>query len=229
MTVHVVIPHRPGDRQRARNTATVQSWWLHTFGLGTNVCDDPNPTGFNRGRALNAGVADLGADPFDVLVLTDGDLIPDQRAIEQAIGAVAAGSARGYVVPFTEVRYLSAGATEAVHAGDAPTDHELDGVWDRRSTGGINVMRVATFEAAAGFDPRFTGWGFEDSAWDIAVSTLVAPTRWMAGPVWHLWHPPARDPEHPSYQAGLDLCRRYEDAYGDVAAVRALIDERAAE
>lgn len=229
MTVHVVIPHRATDPTRSANCAVVANWWAEAMRLRVNLCDDPNPGGFNRGRALNAGVRALGAERFDVLVLADGDLIPDRGSIEQAIGAVAAGSAPGYVVPFTEVRYLSQGSTAAVVDGDeAPHDGEVEGVWDRLSTGGINVVRVETFERVRGFDPRFTGWGFEDAAWDIAVSTLVGPTRWIPGAVYHLWHPPGRDPEASTYQAGLDLCRRYEAAAGAEnpgSAVRALIEE----
>lgn len=222
--VHVVMPLRPGDDQRTRNAAVTARWWTD-LGLRPNLCDDPNPDDFNRGRALNAGVEELGANLGDVLILTDGDLLPTEAAIEQAIGAVVARTAPGFVVPFTEVRYLNEAATDAAHRGTLLPDL-TEGVWDRPSTGGINIMRVSTFERCHGFDPRFTGWGFEDAAFDIAAHALAGPTRWMPGHVLHLWHPPGRNPEAPSYDAGLVLCRRYEAAAGDEAAVRELIRER---
>lgn len=231
MAVLVLIPYRArargGSDERARNADVVWSWWHH-LGLRPVIGDDPNPGTFNRGRALNAAVVRAQPKPGDVLVLSDADLIPDFAALERAVGMVALGHA-GMVVPFTEVRYLSERASIEVHAAAAelPDHPELDGVWDRLSTGGLNVLSFDLFAAVDGFDPRFTGWGFEDAAFDAACSTLGQATVHLPGPIHHLWHPPARDSNHPTYEPGLALCRRYETAAGDPEAMRALIKERA--
>lgn len=231
MTVLVLVPYRPrqrgGSDVRARNADVVWSWWHRRYGLQPIVGDDPNPDTFNRGRALNAAALRAQPRPGDVLVLADADLVPTGSAIDAAVGAVALGH-RGMVVPFAEVRYLSEAESVAVHdhGGVMRDDPDLDGVWDRRSTGGINVVSADLFDAVGGFDPRFEGWGFEDAAFDIACAAIGAPTSWIDAPVWHLWHPPARDPNAPTYEASLALCRRYEAAAGSSVAVRALIEER---
>lgn len=232
MTVHVLIPYRPrsrgGSDVRARNADVVWSWWHRHYGARPVVGDDPNPSSFNRGRAINVAALRAQPRPGDVLVLADADLIPHGPALEEAVGAIALGGHRGMIVPFTEVRYLSEPEAAAVHdaGGAMRADPDLDGVWDWLSTGGINVLSADLFDEVGGFDPRFEGWGFEDAAFDIACAALGEPTRWVTAPVWHLWHPPSRDPAAPTYETSLALCRRYEAAAGSVAAVRALIEER---
>lgn len=233
MSVHVIMPFRSGDEWRDPSAAVVTRWWKDELGLDVTRCDDPNPCGFNRGRAINRAVdGGLGGimrwSPHDVLVFTDADVIPARINVERAIGQVVAGRP-AYAVPFTEVRYLTPDATRAVQAGHPLEDrHELyEGVWERLSTGGLNVLTVQTWCRAGGFDPRFTGWGFEDAAFDIAARTLTGrPPAWVDGPLTHLWHPPARDPESEAYQHGLALCRRYEAADGDHVAVAGLVSER---
>ena len=51
------------------------------------------------------------------------------------------------------------------------------------------------YDQAGGFDPRFVGWGGEDTSLGAALTTLVGPPARLEASVWHLWHPgPNRPP-----------------------------------
>lgn len=224
--VSLVIPWRPGPGRDHRALDFVTGMYRTALGIELEVivADDAG-TPFNRGRALNAGVAQSRGE---VLVLADADLVVPLDAIDSAVWTAAAV---GYVVPFTEVAFLDEDLTADVLNGDATAPDAAEAAADvfaRRSTGGCNVITRDHFDAVGGFDPRFAGWGFEDAAFDTAVSTLVGPGYWPPESVRavHLWHPTARDPETPEHQQSLALCRRYEQAHGDRRAVETLIAER---
>lgn len=238
MTVHIVIPYRAGDSARDASFAVVARWWTDFTGGDLIACDDPDPDRFNRGRAINAGVRRLlehvaGIRSDDFLVAADADLIPSEHAVAECIGRLHAQPGRyAYAVPFAQVEYVSRAATSEVHAGANPwaPGIEIEGVWDRLSTGGITIVTVHAWALAQGFDPRFHGWGFEDAAFDIAARTLTGthPFHRHGSTVRHLWHPrPAeQDAGDAGYQASLALCHRYEDADGNPDALGALLRER---
>lgn len=229
--VALVMPWRPSTPEREATMHFVHDHLLHALGPVEVVLADDDHLTFNRGRALNLGVARTSAS---VLVLADADLWVPTDALQRAVANVDIAS---YVVPFRELIALDAVASERIVAGTMAVDHdwrtempehiELD--WPRRSTGGLNVLRRDVFDAAGGFDPRFVGWGYEDSAFDIALSTLVGPPIWLDACAVHLWHPVDATRHDSGLQAeGLALCRRYEEASGDADKVRTLIEERAA-
>jgi len=222
----VVIPFRATTPERERSRAFVEDWLYRTLGdPDTVLADDPGPD-FNRGRALNAGA---GAATGDTLVFADADLVVPGDVLLGALRAVEAGAA--LVVPFSSVLGLGEAATEGVLSVGRPPwgpwdDSDIEYRWNRLSTGGINVLRRTTFETAGGFDERFAGWGYEDAAFASAVETLVGPLEWLDGAAVHLWHPrdPTRRGDLPS--VGRELVGRYSAAWGDAAAMKALIASR---
>jgi hypothetical protein len=220
MDVSVIIPFRGGDYWRDNALAYVVAALESQLSFELVLADDPHPT-FNRGRAINAGVRQSTAD---VLVFADADLWVPPAALRYAITVV---HEYGMVVPFDHLIGLTAGATEEVFAGADPAriwpqDHvELD--WRRKSVGGCNIVRREVFDLAGGFDERFEGWGFEDSAFEAAVSTLAGPVGWVPARAVHLYHP--TDPTRGTdlTDAGRDLADTYQLAYGNVDKMLELI------
>jgi len=223
----VVIPYRLTP-ERERLLLYVLAWLTEaTAGIDATatVADDAHPD-FNRGRAINAGVAQTDGD---VLAFVDADLMVPGEAFRAGLEAVKNGAAM--VVPFTRREELTAKATAKVLAGADPwgpwEEDDFEYVMNNRGTGGINILTRATFEAAGGFDPRFAGWGYEDSAFADAVETLVGPVEWLSGTAVHLWHPLDPTRHNPALaEAGTELCKRYTAAWGNREAMRALIAER---
>lgn len=226
--IALIIPWRGTDPAREAAFDFVARHLCHVLEPdAVIVADDPHDT-FNRGRALNAGVERSGAGPDDVLVFADADLWVPGTALESALTLVDGAS---YVVPFDRLVALDGPTSVRVIEGRAYPhqlwgDDALEYRWERRSTGGCNVLRRSTFDAVGGFDPRFAGWGGEDGAWDAAVTALVGPASYVHAEAVHLHH--AHDATRGTQltEDAMALARRYDAAAGDTEAIRALLAER---
>jgi hypothetical protein len=81
-----------------------------------------------------------------------------------------------------------------------------------------------------GFDPLFSGWGYEDIGFKIACETLSGkPMVKLSAAMFHLWHTTSHEnnPREATYQANVARNERYQAANGDPVAVQALLDEAA--
>jgi hypothetical protein len=141
-----------------------------------------------------------------------------------AVGAVEAGV--GWAVPHRYVHRLSEGATAALLNGQAwdgipLAEREYVGV----DGGGFVVARRETLLDAP-LDPRFVGWGQEDTSWAAALDCL-AGGHWRGdADLIHLYHPPQeRMTRTRGSRASWALYRRYHATRVRPDAMRALIDE----
>lgn len=101
------------------------------------------------------------------------------------------------------------------------------------------ALLAATKAALArinGQDEQFTGWGFEDHAAVLALTTLVGPHKSFMGDSWHLWHPEAVEwsdrvamQENPYYARNEARYQLYREANGNVKAMEALVGLREAQ
>jgi hypothetical protein len=225
----VVVPWRPGDPHRERAKAYVEGHIMATLdaaGWDAELIevDDPGER-FNRGRALHVGTEAVDARLY---AFCDCDLWVPAWAILSALAMAEDGRV---VVPFDRLIALGETATERVYRGAAPDGlwdaEDVAMRWDRPSSGGMNVLLADTYRTAGGFDPRLSGWGFEDACFHAAHDTLVGPLRRVHQRAVHLFHPPDPTRHDPAtYKANLELTRRYEKAAGCPDMMRALIGER---
>jgi hypothetical protein len=148
-----------------------------------------------------AGIARLPTDTQVVLVC-DADLLVPAEQLRQAVADAA--SRPGLVVAFDRYHYLTAEQSWALTADpqlpvpDAPaTEWTLT-----TSVGGCHAYSTASLAATGGYPPIFRGWGMEDVAYQRISEMLAGPTRRIAGPAWHLWHPVDRtnNPQDVGYQ-----------------------------
>lgn len=228
MNVVILVPYRPDSGPRDALWRFCRARWerLHP---DWPIIEGVSPDGpFNRSAALNDAAHKAGA--WDVALCIDADVCCDPRAVADAVGLAAAS--RRVVVAHNERIMLNKQGTDKVLAG-------FDGPWRVRQmvetvySGPVSCVSCAVaipravWEDVGGYDPRFVGWGFEDSAFAIAVGTLRSPFVNLAAETYHLHHP--RSPEtvktSPTYRANAARLAAYVDADGDPDAVRALLAE----
>lgn len=225
-SVAVVIPWRPSPG-RERNLAACMGGLKRVFGEYAGsiaqvdvMLADSHGQPFSRAGSRNIGVRDSKAD---VVVVLDADAIVEQEPVHSAIRAAADGRLH---LPYTAVRLLTQAGSETILSyGADPAGAEA---WftNTQSVGGCVVVAYETWRAVGGWDERFIGWGFEDTAFWAAVDTLYGTVR-HHGTLHDLWHPDGREIGSARYQAGQALCERYTSAQGNPVAMRRLIEERA--
>lgn len=223
MYVSVIIPFRPTHPARIASAAIVSESYQKTLteaGIAHEIhyADDPDPQAFNKGRAINVGVNHAVGD---VLVFADCDSIVEPANLLEAIKECPR---YGMVVPFTCIQYLTRECTARWHKGERKVK-EIESTFTKPSVGVCNVIHRARFAEVHGFDPRFRGWGYEDAALSMALSTLVGPVKWIPGDVTHLWHPIARNSQNPTQRASLEHCHVYGRTDNNFEAMRHLVDQ----
>jgi hypothetical protein len=198
----VIIPFRDRgtDPLRGANLAHVVDWWENYCGSAYVVSDGRGGrTQFNRSAAYNRGiqVALENLADIDGFIFAESDMIPDSREqIDEA--CEMADEQMGLVVPFSEYRYLSKDASDAVRNG-VPADG-FRPEWtmpNKRSIGAINIVSKRTMDAVGRWDEVFDGNWYDDDAMKIAFDVISGnPTRFVDGPAYHLYHLPGHRGRH---------------------------------
>ena len=212
-----MIPWRPAP-SRIDAFERVVAWYERTlpeFEIRTLDTDDDL---FALARIRNLAVTILD-DPDDVVVINDADTFPEPEPLRSAVGAAARG---GRVqLPYTAYHWLGPEGSAQFVEGRAPQDCTYELV--HRACSGVYVTTRSTWEAHGGQDERFRGWGFEDSAWFAAHTTLLGahPMR-HDGDVYALHHE-TQLREGEQYEANAALRERYREAEPSPEAMRELV------
>ncbi|MFI1485766.1 glycosyltransferase family 2 protein [Streptomyces sp. NPDC020747] len=223
MTVAVVIPWRPGTPERNAHHEHVRAHLQQLLPDAIHLDVDSGHTPFSRAGSRNEGVRQAQAAGADVVVICDADTLPEAEPLHAAIEAADDGRLH---LPYTWYQGLSRPGTLAYLAGVPAADCATD-LAHEWATGGVLVIRPASWWAAGGMDERFVAYGFEDAAYRIAADALLGPTVAHQGAITHLWHPSEVGHGSPQHIANGQLCQRYVDATDNPDAIRALIAERA--
>ena len=221
MRVTVAFPWRDGRCQwRRLSFPHVRRAYAEILPEARQIVVDSRHESFNRAASRNEGVrqAENG-----IVVLADADILPDRTALLSAIQSAEQG---GFHLGYSLYRALRQVSTQAYYArqrdlAKLPHSHTADDC-----TAGLIVIRTDAWWLAGGMDERFSGWGFEDSAFACAVRTMIGPIQRHDGTVNHLWHPTACKPMSEQYQINKRLYERYAAAEGDKSAMQELIEER---
>lgn len=178
---------------------------------------------------MNRAAAEAG--DWDIAHIIDGDILADPKGVRQAVDlAHQRGMA---VVAHNERLMLSKTGTLRVMGGYRGPWTEKGMVtttWFDSVSCSVAVPR-ALWDRVGGFDERFVGWGYEDTAFVIACETYTDQLLMRVNSqCWHLHHSSNADAakKSPSRQRNFDLCERYRATRFDVAAMDRLIAERAA-
>jgi hypothetical protein len=211
----VVIPFFGGDPSRVRTLGLVAGFYRTAFpGWTVKVAD-----GSSRGDAINQALP--GCD--QVVVLNDADSLPaSPHALIEAVTMLM--SDQDFVRPFTTYRKITKQQTEGCDdpfliLGDPQVEFDLGAA----SSHGISVTLRGVLEECGGYDPRFTGWGYEDLALDEILRANYTCGR-VNAPLFHLWHEldPSGAAGSETLAANEALFRRYQDCGGYLPQLMAL-------
>lgn len=223
MSVAVLVPYRPDGGHRDTNWRWLSDRWRSLFPAWEVVVGEHAEGAWSKSAAITAALARTGAD---TLVITDADVwVEPVDTLITAVGLVQSGQAP-WVVPHRYVRRLDRGSTRWFRAGHRTGLSLAQCAHTGIAGGGMIVVGRDGYEATGGIDPRFAGWGGEDSSWGRCADTLLGEHTRLQGTMWHLWHPPQERLDRRVGSAhNKALTDAYKAAVGDPAAMRALVEE----
>ena len=227
MNVAILVPLRAGTPERDRLWAFAREWWERDQPDWPIVEGFESGQGpFNRAAAINDAAAKAGE--WDVAVVIDADVICNPEAVRAGVERAAAG---GYIVVTHNERVMlsKAGTQKIIDGYRGPWKEKgmVERSWPDSVSCSVVVPR-SVWDAVGGFDERFVGWGFEDTAFTLAVEAVTGQLLGIVhSECFHLWHTRAVDAKRasPTFQANLALKERYVEAFTDPDAMRALLDE----
>lgn len=191
MNLAFVVPFRDRglDPLRKANLDTIEAY-LQSLNLGpVYICTDGR-TGnakFNRSAAYNAGARIADAD---TICYYESDVIVPKHQI--IAGTEQAEAETGLVVPFTTYRYLSPEDSQQVRDGADPLQFTPEYTMDNgTSIGACNILTNESLQAMGQWPEEFEGNGYDDNAVVRALEVTCQPTRYIDGPLSHLFHQPA--------------------------------------
>ena len=178
---------------------------------------------FERARALNAGSALAG---HSLILWHDNDLVTNPGFVARAAAELVARRL-DYLLPYTDVHYLSEADSRCVIDGSRPpTDcSPVRTLYSGRRTpgcsGGIGLVSREFLRRHGGLIEGFRGWGGEDNAWNVKVRFLGrwASTSSRDQHAYHLYHSssagyPGHSPaaSNPDYRDNVALLQRVQRA-----------------
>jgi hypothetical protein len=246
--ISLLVPCRadPTSPQRAVNWEWLRRYWRWELPDAEVIISRGSRRGvFSKARAVNAAAKRATGRVF---VILDSDAYISGTALDQAAGAIDYALRRDrrlWFVPYRQLYRLTQEASQQVLDSDPrwpyrfptppPTAAVLssEGSMHGKRFGAMAMaMPREAFEAVGGMDPRMVGWGGEDVAFVRALDTLYAKHKTIPADVLHLWHDRIGDTFATRVWAGQTaprvnerLAGRYSAATGDIARMRALVDE----
>lgn len=223
--VCVLVPYR-GDDGGPRDMAWefMRVWWGREHPTYAVVEGGCRPGPWCKAEAVADALRHTS--PGDTLIISDCDVLCD--GVGPAVAAVSTGTA-AWAVPHHRVNRLTLDATRALYAGGGlpaqppPPSRRLHHQRDAASSspqversytgivgGGLVVLPRALYERVP-LDPRFTGYGQEDTSWGLALRHMAGEPMRGRDPLWHLWHPPQERSKVPGIGSpeSLALYHRY--------------------
>lgn len=194
------------------------------------IVADTDHEKFSRSAARNAGAATATRD---VLLLADADTVFDVDQLARGVAALGQPHAgicdeAVWCVPYR--RYVGLTGRDTCRLLEQPPTVDVDvprllAHDTTTGTAGLLLVTAAAFAEVGGYDERFAGWGYEDTALTMTLETLHHGCVRTDGVARHLCHPksPRRRVE---LAAARPLFSRYQTAHYDLALMRELIAER---
>lgn len=226
--VSFVVPFRAENEYRLESFGHVLCGLQYAWPAArAEIWVSDNPGEFNRSAARNQGAM---ATAGEVLVFVDADSEVPYDQMQRAVSRV--GGFGGWAFPYDSYCSLTQTGSRKKMTRETldPTDYAYvfpSPETPEPSVGGCVVVSREAFDIVGGYDERFIGWGEEDRAFAIALSTLVGPAFVEPGPLYHLWHPAPEEVrfDQPNFMGNRRLCNRYREASGNPVAMKSLVDE----
>lgn len=232
--ITVIIPwqHTGEFDERSRNFEIVLDEWVkftqtHECQILIGTGDGMGP--FNRSAARNEAYK---RSKGEIVIFADADTLFVPEFLQFALDDVALGTSE-WALPYTT--YYNADEEWSAAYRTTPFEFRPNGEalisFQHRlltSVSGIVVTTRDAVERVHGYDERFTGWGYEDNAFEAAMSTLCGKPSRVPGYVVHLWHPePVEERfEQPYIRQNEELYKRYDMARDQRGFMKIIVEER---
>ena len=228
----IVMVWREGDCPwRNRSHEWVVERYRRMF-PGAELIESDAPGPFKRGESFNLG-AELAER--ELLLLADADTFTNPLTILAGMKLLEQGAP--WVIPYGHPDrdrgcYITDHTSGEWILQQEPDSlicpHDLSHEHHLLSWGGITLIPRYNFQKVGGFDPRFTGWGYEDNAFVTACDTLLGKhERVEDGFIIHIWHPAseAQTWQQPHIDMNRALYAEYDLRGGDREAMERYVRE----
>ncbi len=223
----VLIPWRTDNGPREVIFEWIVQRYLYFYGDNVQLCiadsgHDPFNRAASRNKAFNEAV-------HDVILIADADT-PPQRDFVRAFRSLRLFDL-AYSYPYKTYYALKQELTERLLRSSSdveiPSPSPVEIEFRMESWAGSICMTKKSYEAVNGYDERFIGWGYEDTAFREACSVLLTESVRLPGHVVHMWHPFPKEEtwEQPDIKNNEDLFAEYERA-GSPPVMQSLVDSR---
>lgn len=237
MRVVILVPRRNDDGWRDKLWEHCKAIWQKEFPEwpifeGYHTADE-GP--FNRSLAVNRasemadswiGLTATMSDQstgWDVALVIDSDTISEPEAVRRTVQH--AWETGDLSVAHNARHMLTRRGTEAIMSGAVLSRRFIKKTYYDSVSCAVAIRR-AEWDAVGGFDTRFSGWGFEDTAFKVAVETYTNRVMHIEqAECLHLWHEtsPEASRDAPTFSKNTALKLRYERAHFQPERVEAVL------
>jgi len=204
--VVTLVPWRPGEAYRDGNWRAAKP---NLMALGYELFTGDSVGKWARAAACNA--AATAAGDWDIALIADADTLLEPEAVYRAVERVKVTEAAAR--PHDRRWMLALYASKLVRARGVEALRPKD-LRDSAPGGGALVLHRRAWDLVGGYDERFVGWGYEDTAMNISLA-VHAGWELSEGNSYHLWHPVANTMSATA-QANRELLNRHRAAHAKV-------------
>lgn len=191
--ISILIPFRDsGDRKE--QLEWLQKRWELLFPEAEVIIEsDDGKDPFSKTIAVNNCYKRATSD---ILAIVDADVWVDPELLKKAAQDIRSGK-EVWVRPCGTVYRLDKKFTYNLIAfspnAKFPKVSEANCERITPTVGLVSVFSRKQFEYVGGMDPRFRGWGWEDTAWNLLLDKIFGRASIWDNIVYHLWHPRMKD------------------------------------
>jgi N-terminal domain of galactosyltransferase len=222
----IIIPFHSKDPYRQKAYEYVLNYYKRQFPEAKIITASGGGELYSKSKAINRAVLKSNTH---YLAIIDGDIICPK---EQIMSGLRLLDHSPLVIPYTDVIDLTKQASQKLYTGSDMLESSVKRYGKKRSSknsmpvGGINLIKRSCFLKVKGFDERFIGWGGEDDAFVATTNTICGPSKRLAGPVYHLWHPSTRYDRNPFYRKNYAYTIEYFKAINNVEKMKEILAKR---
>lgn len=227
--ISILIPFRDNGTRKAQREWLHQRWLKLFPSAEIIVAEDDGLDPFSKTIAVNNAYKQSSSD---IIAMVDADCWIDPAILLDAAEKIRSGQA-SWARPCNDVYKLTKEFTKKLINFESSVDLVIDREDYRDITKAIGFVVVFSkdqFEKVGGMDPRFRGWGGEDNAWNLMLTTLFGEAFEGNEIGFHLWHPVGRSSDgRKAWEGQLDrnteVVREYDLAAGKYEKMLKLAEE----
>ncbi len=215
-SLSILFPWRPATTRRQRIFDWVRARYEGIAPDAEVIVADSGHVPFSRAASKNKALAEASGD---VVLFADADCVPHEDWVGEMVEECS--TRKVWAVP-KRCTLLLRGVSDrwlrqepgTPLAQMPPVKRERDVDWTGISSvgGAVMVSRAGAF-MARGYDERFAGWGWEDAAFALALTTVWG-AHVKRSDLFHLWHEKDKTWDSPLIKQGRHLMDFYEAAAG---------------